>query len=57
MAESVPSFESMVVEKTWSLAVFEATDRFDEYRPSVLVALGSPNGEVRSAAVATLMIL
>jgi HEAT repeat protein len=53
MTSTGVSFESLV-EKSWSLAVFEAAHRFDELRPVVLVALSSPNGEVRSAAVAAL---
>ena len=47
------SFELMV-ERSWSLAVFEAAYRFEELKPTVLAALSSPNGEVRSAAVAVL---
>lgn len=46
-------FESMVVE-SWSKAVFEGAHRFSEAREHIVCALRSENGEVRSAAVATL---
>ena len=49
----IHTFESMVHD-SWSLAVFEAVHWFNEFRPSILAALTSPNGEVRSAAVAAL---
>jgi len=46
-------FEDLAIED-WSKAVFEGAHRFTEARELVLNALNSSNGEVRSAAVATL---